>query len=246
MSENICTISPTIQGNFLEATVLGERIVVKTAEEFVARFKATQAPMVPSKEVFDALRVCAEKLRQHLPQCGKQDMNNRDRDLVEWLEKDVAHFLTLTHQSQPVSGVPSDFEAGWNAAYRNMDESGPTLEQAKKEHLLTRGYREQSEGENGIDFMVLPGIITAYYPFDAIMRANGVTSNDEKTAVAQMAVHAISKHLTATPPPSNSESAVKILEALRKQISGGSWDSNVIQGEISKALAALSSAEVKP
>jgi len=31
-------------------------------------------------------RTLAEKLRNYLPHCGKQDMTNGDRELVEWVE----------------------------------------------------------------------------------------------------------------------------------------------------------------
>ena len=32
-------------------------------------------------------RRLAEKLRNYLPHCGKQDMTNGDRELVEWVEE---------------------------------------------------------------------------------------------------------------------------------------------------------------
>lgn len=62
--------------------------------------------------------------------------------------------------------------------------------------ILERSFQQlERQAPQGVDFMGLPGVITAYFPFDALCRANGITSNYEKTAIAQAAVHAISKHL---------------------------------------------------
>ncbi len=48
--------------------------------------------------------------------------------------------------------------------------------------------------------------ILKYYPFDAICRANGVTSPAEKEAIAQMAVHALTKSALQTAPAISEDS----------------------------------------
>ena len=60
----------------------------------LASLLASHPAPTDEKALREALRTTAEKLRQFLPQCGKQDMTNRDRDLVEWLEGDVAKLLS--------------------------------------------------------------------------------------------------------------------------------------------------------
>lgn len=58
----------------------------------------------------EALDRCAKKLREYLPHCGRQDMTNRDRDLVDWVEKEIPALLAST---------PKPVEPGVEDAERN-------------------------------------------------------------------------------------------------------------------------------
>lgn len=63
-----------------------------------------------------ALRTLSEKLRARLPQHGKQDMTNRDRDLVEYLEKDIPALIALLEASQREAPVAEgDGVSSWLA-----------------------------------------------------------------------------------------------------------------------------------
>ena len=52
--------------------------------------KSCQDGALKLYEVLKDRRSLAEKLRNFLPQCGKQDMTNRDKDLVDWVESILA------------------------------------------------------------------------------------------------------------------------------------------------------------
>jgi hypothetical protein len=106
---------------------------------------------------------------------------------------------------------------------------------AKIDQVLTKAEAEKREG---VDFIVLPGIITAYYPFDALLRANGVTSPDDKTAIAQMAVHAVAKHLeasrlTSPPLPSRQDVRQTVEQRIPVKLSG------VVYDELTDAILSL-------
>ena len=53
-------------------------------------------------ELIDDRNRLAVLLRRYLPQHGKQDMTNHDRDLVEWVDGIIAESQTsILHQIQP-------------------------------------------------------------------------------------------------------------------------------------------------
>lgn len=55
------------------------------AQAYYAGYKAALEAYDPDAIRRENIRL-AEKLRQYLPHCGKQDMTNGDRELVEWVD----------------------------------------------------------------------------------------------------------------------------------------------------------------
>jgi len=53
------------------------------------------------EELREALERSTYHLRRRLPQCGKQDMTNADRDLVEWCETDVPEIIRRAALREP-------------------------------------------------------------------------------------------------------------------------------------------------
>ena len=78
------------------------------------------ASTVDLEAVARLVTTLAEKLRQRLPQCGRQDMSNRDRDLIDYIDQAVPEALTTLRSTvtpapvQPSAVVSLEGVATWD------------------------------------------------------------------------------------------------------------------------------------